>query len=457
MWEIFLSSTSADLAPYRAAVHQAISELEGFHCVWMEGFGARDDWALDLCRQKVRDCDLFIAILGLYHGSSPAGSQRSYTELEYEAAVEYRRSRLVFMTPDDFPLKGNLREPDEKWQRQQDFRRNVSLDRVRATFSSPTTLAREVVVAIYNWERRRATQSSAQLRAEALPAPMAEAAPDLGPLIPKMCDRTLQEDQFRSDFASALRERPGFPQIYVLCGEERECPETYIERLTKTHLQRQAARIGGDAGGQVLTRRVSWPEEGEVAERFQRLIANLFEPFDPTYEITHEELTPAAFAGLEPMSVNPVVTLDHELRPASGNEPSRELLERYLRFWDEVATHRPSALIVSFIWVLYPPVESGLLSPWRRRRRCAAFQATLAEIRQARERQPKLCPYSPLKELGCIKKEHVLEWFSRHHRIYDTKSRLEQGEKLFGSEACRPMAEIESALGRIQEGFFQRR
>ena len=42
MKKVFLSSTARDLTEYRDKVYQAIDGLDGFHCVRMEDFGARN-------------------------------------------------------------------------------------------------------------------------------------------------------------------------------------------------------------------------------------------------------------------------------------------------------------------------------------------------------------------------------------------------------------------------------
>ncbi|MGH9837042.1 MAG: DUF4062 domain-containing protein [Blastocatellia bacterium] len=101
MRKVFLSSTSKDLAEHREAVAKEINRMDGYHCVRMEDFGARDSQAADYCQAMVRQCQLFIGILGHFHGSCPEGSEKSYTELEYEIAVEVKLSRLVFVAPDD--------------------------------------------------------------------------------------------------------------------------------------------------------------------------------------------------------------------------------------------------------------------------------------------------------------------------------------------------------------------
>lgn len=150
---VFLSSTARDLGPHRDAVAQAIARLDGFQCVRMEDFGARDWQADDFCRAKVAECDVFLGLVGHLHGSSPDGQEVSFTEREYEAAVEAGIPRLLFLASDDFPLPTSLREPDEKWQRQQRFRERIRQQRIVATFDGSDSLATLVVTALRNLER----------------------------------------------------------------------------------------------------------------------------------------------------------------------------------------------------------------------------------------------------------------------------------------------------------------
>ena len=153
---VFLSSTAKDLTAYRKAAGDAINALEGYKCIRMEEFGARDAMADDFCREKVAECDVFVGILGHCYGGSPKGSEESYTEQEYDSAIIAGVPRLMFLAPEDFPLPTNLREPDERWSKQRAFRDRVSTERIRDTFSSPEDLTRRVVQAIHNWAQQQA-------------------------------------------------------------------------------------------------------------------------------------------------------------------------------------------------------------------------------------------------------------------------------------------------------------
>jgi hypothetical protein len=158
MYKVFLSSTSRDLADYREAVHRAIDGLGLFQLVKMEDFGARDANAKDLCARLVRECDLFVGLMGHYYGSCPPGEALSFTELEYRTAKDAGLPQLMFAAPDDFPIPASLREADASFQRQQALRREVMRERVVASFATPEQLANAVTQALFVWheDRRRA-------------------------------------------------------------------------------------------------------------------------------------------------------------------------------------------------------------------------------------------------------------------------------------------------------------
>jgi tetratricopeptide (TPR) repeat protein len=169
--KVFLSSTFRDLAAYREAVIKALEGLDGWHCVRMETFGARDREADEFCRKKVAECDLFVGVLGHLYGTCPPGKDKSYTEREYDAAVEAKLPRLMFIAPQDFNVPANLIEPDAQRKKQADFRSRASAERMRATFTTPADLAALVVQAIHNWEQeqprleeRRKSDPGAELR-----------------------------------------------------------------------------------------------------------------------------------------------------------------------------------------------------------------------------------------------------------------------------------------------------
>lgn len=159
MVNVFLSSTARDLSECREAVYKAVEGLQGYHCVRMEDFGSWNAAPDDFCRSKVAECDILVCLAGPLYGSlTPAGP--SYTEREFEAAIENQRPCLVFLTEDEFLLPANLFEPEKLRKRQLAFRKKLSSDRIVAPFSTCKDIAVKVVQALRNWEASLAPKAA---------------------------------------------------------------------------------------------------------------------------------------------------------------------------------------------------------------------------------------------------------------------------------------------------------
>ena len=152
--KVFLSSTTKDLADHRQHVIAAIDRGDGLECACMERFGARDAVPAEFIARSVEGADVFVGIIGHLHGSCPPSEERSFTELEYEAAVRRGLPRLIFLAREDFSLPMHLVEPETERQRQKAFRLRVSAERIRDTFNDPADLANRVLSAVRNLERQ---------------------------------------------------------------------------------------------------------------------------------------------------------------------------------------------------------------------------------------------------------------------------------------------------------------
>src|SRR5512132_731848 len=101
------------------------------------------------------------------------GVTRSYTEQEYDTAFGLDLPKLMFIAPADLPLPARLREREDYWKRQQAFRARAQADQLPDRFSTPASLANEVLQAIRNWEeeeRRKEEEKKAKLGGLAEPA-----------------------------------------------------------------------------------------------------------------------------------------------------------------------------------------------------------------------------------------------------------------------------------------------
>src|SRR5580658_115713 len=135
-WRVFVSSTSLGLDSFRNAAFDVIANfryagLECFEPVMMEDFGARDGQAREVCANAVTSCDLLVGIIGARYGSHPPDDRTSYTELEFQAAVQHGLSRLMFVLNREVAagLEGDTESQDQA-DRQREFRNRVTGDRV---------------------------------------------------------------------------------------------------------------------------------------------------------------------------------------------------------------------------------------------------------------------------------------------------------------------------------------
>ena len=153
--KVFLSSTSRELADYRKKVIDVLQRLDGWDVIHMERFGARAWDADDFCLKKVRECDVFVGILGYCYGSVHEQSAKSFTEREYDEAVRSNKPRLMYVAPRGFKVEAEVLIADGKADRQKAFRTAVSGRQIRDEFESPENLAMRVVVDLRNWEREK--------------------------------------------------------------------------------------------------------------------------------------------------------------------------------------------------------------------------------------------------------------------------------------------------------------
>jgi tetratricopeptide (TPR) repeat protein len=147
--DVFLSSTALDLTEHRKAVHERLTGTGLFHCVWQEGFGARDSGAVEFCRKNAQGADIFVGLVGLRRGWEPDGDnqRRSITEMEHDWAREATVRRYIWVAPDDMPMPGHIRESDAAYERQVTFRKRIMGEQIvsQKGFGSPDLLASEVV------------------------------------------------------------------------------------------------------------------------------------------------------------------------------------------------------------------------------------------------------------------------------------------------------------------------
>jgi hypothetical protein len=97
---VFISSTFIDLKEERRMVWEA---LEKFDVIvkGMEEFGARQTDPLTTCLTEVEQADIYVGIIGMRFGSEDQQTQKSYTQLEYEKALELKKNILIYLIDEE--------------------------------------------------------------------------------------------------------------------------------------------------------------------------------------------------------------------------------------------------------------------------------------------------------------------------------------------------------------------
>jgi hypothetical protein len=128
-YQVFVSSTYADLKEERRRVTQALMEMD---CIpaGMELFPAADEEQFEFIKRVIDDCDYYLLIIGGRYGSTTTEGI-SYTEKEYDYAVEHglKVIALIHENPDEIPLGKSEKDPELR-HRLGDFREKVSTNRL---------------------------------------------------------------------------------------------------------------------------------------------------------------------------------------------------------------------------------------------------------------------------------------------------------------------------------------
>jgi formylglycine-generating enzyme required for sulfatase activity/energy-coupling factor transporter ATP-binding protein EcfA2 len=128
---VFISHTSefTQFPDGKSFVNAAIAAVIRASCFPydMGYFTARDEKPAAYCREKVRECDVYVGLIGLRYGSLVRDRPDvSYTELEFEAASEEpKKQRLIFLLDPNAEVPIGLFSDRQFGQKQEDFRKRL--------------------------------------------------------------------------------------------------------------------------------------------------------------------------------------------------------------------------------------------------------------------------------------------------------------------------------------------
>jgi hypothetical protein len=145
-YQIFVSSTYKDLTAERAAVIQAILNLEHFPA-GMELFPAANDDQWTLIKQVIDQSDYYVVVVGGRYGSVSAEGI-SYTEMEYDYAVETGTPILGFVHGEPDKIESGKTDSTQRARRKlAEFRAKVQTRMVKH-FTNPDQLGGQVITSL---------------------------------------------------------------------------------------------------------------------------------------------------------------------------------------------------------------------------------------------------------------------------------------------------------------------
>ncbi len=160
---VYISSTYADLADHRKEVCDKLRRL-GHDIARMEDYVASDERPVDKCIADVRSCDIYIGIFAWRYGYIPPGHDRSITELEYRAATEAGKPRLIFLCDESAPWPRNQIEGGAGGVKIEQLRTELATNHVVSFFKSAEELGRLAAAAIAQRAQQRLDEDVAGLR-----------------------------------------------------------------------------------------------------------------------------------------------------------------------------------------------------------------------------------------------------------------------------------------------------
>jgi anti-sigma factor RsiW len=149
-YQVFLSSTFLDLQQERLETTQGLLRTGRFIPAGMELFGAAALPPWEYITRVLDVTDYFVLVFGSRYGSSPPDGGASYTEREYDYAVENKIPVLAFVPSKERRLLEEHIETDHaRREALREFRNKVEQRHLVTKWSNPTELAQKVTSALW--------------------------------------------------------------------------------------------------------------------------------------------------------------------------------------------------------------------------------------------------------------------------------------------------------------------
>ena len=147
-YQVFISSTYSDLQQERKKVLDILLMAD---CIpaGMENFTATDDEQFNVIKKVIDLCDYYILILGKRYGSVNDSTGLSYTEMEYNYAIDKGIPVLVFVLDDSVKIEEDKIEKDDiKKGKLVAFKNRAMKNRLASIWQDTSDLMGKVAIAI---------------------------------------------------------------------------------------------------------------------------------------------------------------------------------------------------------------------------------------------------------------------------------------------------------------------
>lgn len=147
-YQVFISSTYADLAEERKKILDVLLMAD---CIpaGMEAFVAADTEQFEVIKKVIDLCDYYVLIIGKCYGSIHPDTGKSYTEMEYDYAIEQGIPVLVFAIDENIELASDKVETDKsKIEKLKMFRTKAMTNRLASIWATPEDLTGKLAISI---------------------------------------------------------------------------------------------------------------------------------------------------------------------------------------------------------------------------------------------------------------------------------------------------------------------
>ena len=146
-YSVFVSFTYTDLVAERKQVIDALLQMNCFP-IGMEYFNAEDDTQWNIIKNLIKECDYYIIIIAGRYGSIEKESGKSYTQKEYEYAIEQGIPVLRFVHEDINRLTGDKLEDTDEGKRKLKAFTDEAKKKMCKFWTTPGELAAQVVLSL---------------------------------------------------------------------------------------------------------------------------------------------------------------------------------------------------------------------------------------------------------------------------------------------------------------------